>query len=177
MKQNNTTNFFCPFPSNGAPVEWYWQGKTEVSGEKPVPMPLCPPQILHGLTRDRTRASMVGGQWLTAWAMAWPIRPTYSNGTVHWTAVVWIPAEITSWSLYCYHILNGYGVQPVSSQLVQLCVEMLQTFRSSDPDSELSRSSTTSITDEARLERGQNSMFYAWSVHSHFTWIWGPSNT
>ena len=33
-------------------VEWNWQGKTEVLGEKPVPLPLCPPQIPHGLTRD-----------------------------------------------------------------------------------------------------------------------------
>jgi hypothetical protein len=30
-------------------VEWYWQGKTEELGEKPVPVPLCPPQIPHGL--------------------------------------------------------------------------------------------------------------------------------
>jgi hypothetical protein len=41
---------FCPFPSNGAPVEWNWQGKTEVLGEKPVPVPFCPPQIPHALT-------------------------------------------------------------------------------------------------------------------------------
>jgi hypothetical protein len=40
-----------------ATVEWYWQGKTEELGEKPVPVPLCPPQISHGLTRARTRAS------------------------------------------------------------------------------------------------------------------------
>jgi hypothetical protein len=63
---------FCPFPSNGAPVEWNWQGKTEVLGEKPVPVPLCPPEIPHGLNRDRTRASAVGGRRLTAWAMARP---------------------------------------------------------------------------------------------------------
>ena len=31
--------------------------KTEVLCEKPVPVPLCPPQIPHGLTRDRTRAT------------------------------------------------------------------------------------------------------------------------
>jgi hypothetical protein len=63
---------FCPFPSNGAPVEWNWQGKTEVLGEKPVPAPLYPPQIPHGLTRDRTRAFAVGGRRLNAWAMARP---------------------------------------------------------------------------------------------------------
>ena len=34
--------FFLLFHFNGAPVEWNWQGKTEVLGEKPVPVPLCP---------------------------------------------------------------------------------------------------------------------------------------
>jgi hypothetical protein len=53
-------------------VEWNWQGKTEVLREKPVPVPLFPPQIKHGLTRDQTRASAVRGRQLTAWAMARP---------------------------------------------------------------------------------------------------------
>jgi hypothetical protein len=65
---------FWPFRSNGAPVEWNWQGKAEELGEKPVPVPLCPPQIPRRLTRDRTRASAVGGRRLTAWAMARPTR-------------------------------------------------------------------------------------------------------
>jgi hypothetical protein len=50
-------------------VEWNWQGKTEVFGEKPVPLSLCPPQIPHGLTWDRTQASVVSGRRLTTWAM------------------------------------------------------------------------------------------------------------
>jgi hypothetical protein len=29
--------YFCPFPINGALVEWNWQGKTEVLGEKTCP--------------------------------------------------------------------------------------------------------------------------------------------
>jgi hypothetical protein len=33
---------------------------------KPAPVPLCPPQIPHDLTRDRTRAGAVGSQRLTA---------------------------------------------------------------------------------------------------------------
>jgi hypothetical protein len=61
---------FFILPSNGAPVEWNCQRKTEVLGEKPVPVSLCPPQIPHRLTRDRTRASAVRGRQLTAWAMA-----------------------------------------------------------------------------------------------------------
>jgi hypothetical protein len=51
-----TTVFFFICQSHGAPVEWNWQGKTEVVEEKPVPVPLCPPQISQGLTRDRTRS-------------------------------------------------------------------------------------------------------------------------
>jgi hypothetical protein len=41
------------------------RGKTEELGEKPVPVPLCPPQIPHGLTRARTRDSAVRGRRLT----------------------------------------------------------------------------------------------------------------
>jgi hypothetical protein len=34
--------------------------------EKPVPVPLCPPQIPHGLTQDRTWSSAVRGWRITA---------------------------------------------------------------------------------------------------------------
>jgi hypothetical protein len=59
----------------GALVEWYWQGKPEELGEKPVPVPLSPPQIPHGLTRARTQASAVGGRLITVWVMAWRDHP------------------------------------------------------------------------------------------------------
>jgi hypothetical protein len=72
--------FFSAFLFNGAPVEWNWHGKTEVLGEKPVPVPLCPPQIPHGPTRDWTPASAVRGRRLTAWAMARPTYDSYSRG-------------------------------------------------------------------------------------------------
>jgi hypothetical protein len=48
------------------------RGKPKYSGKKPVPVPLCPPQIPQGLTWDRTPASAVRGRRLTAWAMARP---------------------------------------------------------------------------------------------------------
>jgi hypothetical protein len=51
----------CPFPSNGAQVEWNWQGRTEVLGEKPVPVPLCPPQIPHRLTLG-SKSGLRGGR-------------------------------------------------------------------------------------------------------------------
>jgi hypothetical protein len=40
-------------------------GENRQLGEKPVPVPLCPPQTPHRLTRDRTRASAVEGRRLT----------------------------------------------------------------------------------------------------------------
>jgi hypothetical protein len=69
-----TIIFFLVLPCNGAPVEYNWQGKTEVLGEEPVPVLLCQPQIPHELTRDRTRASAVRGRRLTASDKA---RPAY----------------------------------------------------------------------------------------------------
>jgi hypothetical protein len=48
-------------------IEWYWQGKPEGFGEKPVPLPLCKPQITHGLTRERTLVSAMKGLRLTTW--------------------------------------------------------------------------------------------------------------
>jgi hypothetical protein len=70
----NMMRFFSACPCNGVPVELNWQGKTEVLGEKPVPVPFCSPQIPHGPTRDRTRASAVRGRQLTAWAMTRPFK-------------------------------------------------------------------------------------------------------
>jgi hypothetical protein len=53
-------------------AKWYWQRKTEELRDKPVPGTLCPPQILHGLTRLRTWASALRAWRLTARAMARP---------------------------------------------------------------------------------------------------------
>jgi hypothetical protein len=47
-------------------------GETEELRENPVPVPLCPPQILHGLTQVQTRASVERNRLITAWTMARP---------------------------------------------------------------------------------------------------------
>jgi hypothetical protein len=57
--------FFFVFSYNEAAMQWNWQWKPEVLGEKPVPVPLCPPQVPHGLIRDRTQAFAVRGRRLT----------------------------------------------------------------------------------------------------------------
>jgi hypothetical protein len=69
---------------------------------KPVPEPLCPPQILHDLTRARTRAAIVGSRRLTAWAMA---RPHSKVGTPSVTKIT-LFNEVTH---YYYHDLCVYG--------------------------------------------------------------------
>jgi len=51
-------------------LEWYWREETEVIGEKPAPVPLCPPQISRGLTGTGTWTFTVRGR-LAAWTMAW----------------------------------------------------------------------------------------------------------
>jgi hypothetical protein len=55
-----------------AMVERNWQAKKQRTWKKPVPVPLCPPQIQHGLTWEWTQVSMVRGWRLTAWTMAQP---------------------------------------------------------------------------------------------------------
>jgi hypothetical protein len=53
-------------------VEWFWQGKTEVPVEKPLPATVCLLHVQHGLAWDWTPASMMKGQQLNAWAMTQP---------------------------------------------------------------------------------------------------------
>jgi hypothetical protein len=48
-------------------VELHWQRETEGLRKKPVPVPLCPPQIPHRLIKVCIWASTVRGRWLTAW--------------------------------------------------------------------------------------------------------------
>jgi hypothetical protein len=60
------------FLGHGAFMKWYWQGKTDVLGEKPVPFSRCPSQIphTHTLAWDRTQASALRDQRLTAFLKA-----------------------------------------------------------------------------------------------------------
>jgi len=46
----------------GTLVSCYLQGKTEVLGEKLVPVSLCPPQISYGLSWDRNRVCAIRGR-------------------------------------------------------------------------------------------------------------------
>jgi hypothetical protein len=71
--------FLCKWSADGMKLT----GKPKYSGKKPVPMPLRPPQIPHGLTRDRTRASAVRGRhvcWFTQiWTLVWNISANNNN--------------------------------------------------------------------------------------------------
>jgi hypothetical protein len=56
----------------GTSVEWHLQRSTKGLGGKSVPVPLCPPQIPHGLPLQRAGASGVRSRRLTPSAMARP---------------------------------------------------------------------------------------------------------
>jgi hypothetical protein len=82
----------------GAVVEWYWQGNPEGPRGKPVPVPLCPPQIPRGLPREQTRVSAVRSRQLTfCAAMAQAVsrrggpgsRPDQSMFDLWWTKCHW----------------------------------------------------------------------------------------
>jgi len=47
-----------------------WRGNSEVLWSKPVPMPLCAPQVPLGLTSGLSRADAVRDRRLTAWETA-----------------------------------------------------------------------------------------------------------
>jgi hypothetical protein len=85
-----------------AMVEWYIIGKTRELREKPVPVPLCPPQIPHGLIWTWTWASTVRGRQLTFWAMArllhsvkqisgmtWPVITAYWSSILLLCFIFW----------------------------------------------------------------------------------------
>jgi hypothetical protein len=55
------------------------RGKPKNLG-KPLPVPLCPPQIPHGLSRQWTRVAAVRGRRLTTWVMAQPRCQPWSSG-------------------------------------------------------------------------------------------------
>jgi hypothetical protein len=88
-------------------------------------VPLCPPQIPHGPTRDRTRASTVRGQRLTAWAMA---RPT--NSYVRSCRVFPVQIIFTSWRSFvvyrtlCPSIIRHAWIVSSTSNFL-LCVVQL----------------------------------------------------
>jgi len=61
---------------------WQWRGKSEVLWEKPVPLPLCAPQVPLGPTSGSSRAVAVRDQRITAWEMA--RRNDRLRPTDHW---------------------------------------------------------------------------------------------
>jgi hypothetical protein len=87
-------------------------------GGKPVPMPLCPPQIPHGLIRDRTRASAVEARRLTAWAVA---RPRCSFATL-----VTFPVEVSHGQDYVLcALLQGMVIFPNFDWDIYECAEQI----------------------------------------------------
>jgi hypothetical protein len=69
---------------------------------KPAPMPLCPPQIPHDLSWDRTRPAAEGSQRLTAWALA---RPGTGSNTSPIVTVIFV-----GFILNCRRMVRHLGI-------------------------------------------------------------------
>jgi hypothetical protein len=83
---------------------------------KPAPMPLCPPQIPH----DLTRAAAVGNRRLTAWAMARPSMEFNPNFTSAVDCNVCHKRKL--WNSNCCHSALKFTLLPVSPCSVPLYV-------------------------------------------------------
>jgi hypothetical protein len=90
---------------------------------KPAPVPLCPPQIPHDVTWDRTRAAAVGSQRLTAWAMA---RPQW---TLLVSFVIWQILIKLGSTVYCTQLVHSFCKLCLKIPCYFICVPLIISNR------------------------------------------------
>jgi len=96
-------------------------GDAGVLGEKPCPVPLCPPKISHGLTWDRTRTSAVE-RHPSAYRAVNTLRLGYKNQSVN--AIKEIIAVCSQIHTKHTNTLCGQNVELLT---VQLTVHIVTT--------------------------------------------------
>jgi hypothetical protein len=127
-------------------VEWYWQEKTEELGEKPVPVPLCPPHIPHGLTcasaseRSATNRLSHGTTFIDYDGVRLCLRTASNNGPI-----VDPPGDMWEWS----HGDDdaGWGITPDSSCKSSLAVLPAETSGASRRNGRRSENFASSVFD------------------------------
>jgi hypothetical protein len=82
---------------------------------KPVPVPLCPPQMPHDLTRARTRSAAEWSLRLTAWATARPFR--------------WFAAVLTGREWYGVSLISQGFIRVWLAKRVQSVYSLGSTIR------------------------------------------------
>jgi hypothetical protein len=107
----------------------YGQRETEELVEKPVPVPHCPPQFPHGLTRGQTRASAVRGRRLTTWAMAQPFTLPHYHGRMF--DLVIGKLTTTPWFYSSWRTLAASG--KVNTNEINLKTHLLMAPRDESP--------------------------------------------
>jgi hypothetical protein len=94
---------------------------------KPVPVPLCPPEIPHEQTWARTRATEMGSRRLTAWAMAQPI-PEDSHRTrttnIKYTYSITSPTTVIFEARFSCGWIEVWGYVTTDGQSVSQSVSM-----------------------------------------------------
>jgi hypothetical protein len=99
-------------------VEWYWQGETEELGEKPVPVPLCPPQITHGLTgREPGPPRWKAGDCLSHGTASPRVRRVYMTQRLCWKVYISLAGQTISFIVWLHcrvHICHPESLKPRS---------------------------------------------------------------
>jgi hypothetical protein len=112
----------------GTLVEWYWQGKTEVFGEKPVPAPHFTPQLSHGIDQESKPGLRFDRRATNAWATSGHLHVFHDfTVNINWL-VCQMETEIgTDWHSRIFVLHENW--KPYSEQLpIRWDIKRLQFF-------------------------------------------------
>ena len=95
-------------------VGQFWQDEARVLQDKPISVPLHPPQILNRVAWDRSQTSTVGNQQITAWPMAQP-------GKIYAVPQHHVQKSIQEEDNWFEHCIKNRGYWTVNKWKVLLC--------------------------------------------------------
>jgi hypothetical protein len=116
-----------------SPGWWWWCGRIggkigrgSLRARKgSAPVPLCPPQIPHGLTLARTRSAAIGSQWLTAWPTAWPYCTILTSVQGMRSVQITVAEQCKAWTVLTCATLRWWVGIPLEARMFAfscLCV-------------------------------------------------------
>jgi hypothetical protein len=105
---SSSLNHVTSVTDKSVSMEHWWN---DIDRRKPLPVPLCPPQVPRGLAWDWSWASAVGGQQLTSWDMA-----GHSGVIARWSHQLWYLKVIISNNWIQHVTWLFYGATVVSNR-------------------------------------------------------------
>jgi hypothetical protein len=104
---------------------WYWQGKTDVLWEEPIPVPLFPPDFPHGLSWDRIRPPRratgdrrpepdLRDQWSATERLNYgkaclPVITITKRRYSELITFLFVVTSLSSWNVLCHHGVNLFS--------------------------------------------------------------------